>query len=44
MVLNNTKVFQLKMFGNKRKTDGTGFLLRELNAEQQRLWDVLVDQ
>jgi S-adenosylmethionine:tRNA ribosyltransferase-isomerase len=44
MILNNTKVFPARMFGNKEKTGAKieVFLLRELNAEQ-RLWDVLVD-
>ncbi len=44
MILNNTKVFPARMFGNKEKTGARieVFLLRELNAEQ-RLWDVLVD-
>ncbi len=44
MVLNNTKVFPARLFGNKEKTGARieVFLLRELNAEQ-RLWDVLVD-
>jgi len=44
MVLNNTKVFPARMFGNKEKTGARieVFLLRELNAEN-RLWDVLVD-
>ncbi|MEN8138428.1 MAG: tRNA preQ1(34) S-adenosylmethionine ribosyltransferase-isomerase QueA [Bacteroidota bacterium] len=44
MVLNNTKVFPARMFGNKEKTGARieVFLLRELN-EEQRLWDVLVD-
>ena len=43
-ILNNTKVFPARMFGNKEKTGARieVFLLRELNAEQ-RLWDVLVD-
>jgi S-adenosylmethionine:tRNA ribosyltransferase-isomerase len=44
LILNNTKVFPARLYGNKEKT-GAGievFLLRELNAEQ-RLWDVLVD-
>ncbi len=43
-VLNNTKVFPARMFGNKEKTGARieVFLLRELNSEQ-RLWDVLVD-
>ena len=44
MVLNNTKVFPARLFGNKEKTGARieVFLLRELNKEQ-RLWDVLVD-
>ena len=44
MVLNNTKVFPARLFGNKEKTGARieVFLLRELNREQ-RLWDVLVD-
>ena len=44
MVLNNTKVFPARLFGNKEKTGARieVFLLRELNQEQ-RLWDVLVD-
>jgi S-adenosylmethionine:tRNA ribosyltransferase-isomerase len=44
LVLNNTKVFPARMYGNKEKTGARieVFLLRELNAEQ-RLWDVLVD-
>lgn len=44
MVLNNTKVFPARMYGNKEKTGAKieVFLLRELNAES-RLWDVLVD-
>ena len=44
MVLNNTKVFPARLFGNKEKTGARieVFLLRELN-EDQRLWDVLVD-
>lgn len=44
MILNNTKVFPARMFGNKEKTGATieVFLLRELNREL-RLWDVLVD-
>ncbi|MDT7832456.1 tRNA preQ1(34) S-adenosylmethionine ribosyltransferase-isomerase QueA [Flavobacteriaceae bacterium S356] len=44
MILNNTKVFPARMFGNKEKTGARieVFLLRELNAEN-RLWDVLVD-
>ncbi len=44
MVMNNTKVFPARLYGNKEKTGARieVFLLRELNAEQ-RLWDVLVD-
>ena len=45
MILNNTKVFPARLYGNKEKKTGARievFLLRELNAEQ-RLWDVLVD-
>ncbi len=44
VVLNNTKVFPARLFGNKEKTGARieVFLLRELNQEQ-RLWDVLVD-
>lgn len=44
MILNNTKVFPARMYGNKEKTGAKieVFLLRELNAES-RLWDVLVD-
>lgn len=44
MVLNNTRVFPARLYGNKEKTGARieVFLLRELNAEQ-RLWDVLVD-
>ena len=43
-IINNTKVFPARMYGNKEKTGARieVFLLRELNAEQ-RLWDVLVD-
>ena len=43
-ILNDTKVFPARMYGNKEKTGARieVFLLRELNAEQ-RLWDVLVD-
>ena len=43
-VLNNTKVFPARLYGNKEKTGARieVFLLRELNSEQ-RLWDVLVD-
>ncbi len=44
MVLNNTKVFPARLYGNKEKTGARieVFLLRELNSET-RLWDVLVD-
>ena len=44
MVVNNTKVFPARLYGNKEKTGAKieVFLLRELNREQ-RLWDVLVD-
>ena len=44
LVMNNTKVFPARMYGNKEKTGARieVFLLRELNAES-RLWDVLVD-
>lgn len=43
-VVNNTKVFPARLFGNKEKTGAQieVFLLRELNGEM-RLWDVLVD-
>lgn len=44
MILNNTKVFPARLYGNKEKTGATieVFLLRELNRELH-LWDVLVD-
>src|SRR5574343_187860 len=44
MMLNDTKVFPARMYGNKEKTGAKieVFLLRELSAES-RLWDVLVD-
>lgn len=44
LILNNTKVFPARLYGNKEKTGATieVFLLRELNKEL-RLWDVLVD-
>ena len=44
MVVNNTKVFPARLYGNKEKTGAEIeiFLLRELNREL-RLWDVLVD-
>jgi len=43
-VMNNTKVFPARLFGNKEKTDAAieVFLLRELNRESL-LWDVMVD-
>ncbi len=43
-VLNDTKVFPARLYGNKEKTgaDIEVFLLRELNREQ-RLWDLIVD-
>jgi S-adenosylmethionine:tRNA ribosyltransferase-isomerase len=44
MVVNNTKVFPARLYGNKEKTGAKieVFLLRELNKEAH-LWDVLVD-
>lgn len=44
MIINDTKVFPARLYGNKEKTGARieVFLLRELN-EEQRLWDVLVD-
>lgn len=44
LILNNTKVFPARLYGNKEKTGAKieVFLLRELNSET-RLWDVLVD-
>ena len=44
MILNNTKVFPARLYGNKEKTGAKieVFLLRELNRES-KLWDVLVD-
>jgi S-adenosylmethionine:tRNA ribosyltransferase-isomerase len=44
MVLNDTKVFPARLYGQKEKTGAQieVFLLRELNREH-RLWDVLVD-
>ena len=44
LVMNNTKVFPARLYGNKEKTGAIieVFLLRELNPET-RLWDVLVD-
>lgn len=43
-VINDTKVFPARLYGNKEKTGAKieVFLLRELNPEL-RLWDVLVD-
>lgn len=43
-VLNDTRVFPARMYGNKEKTGARieVFLMRELN-EQLKLWDVLVD-
>lgn len=44
LVVNDTKVFPARMFGEKEKTGARieVFLLRELNPES-RLWDVIVD-
>src|SRR5829696_4811706 len=44
LILNNTKVFPARLYGNKEKTGARieVFLLRELNQEAH-LWDVLVD-
>ncbi|AUC78336.1 tRNA preQ1(34) S-adenosylmethionine ribosyltransferase-isomerase QueA [Nonlabens sp. MB-3u-79] len=43
-VMNDTKVFPARLYGNKEKTGARieVFLLRELNPET-KLWDVLVD-
>ena len=43
-IMNNTKVFPARLYGNKEKTDARieVFLLRELNPDLH-LWDVLVD-
>ncbi|MDR3194594.1 MAG: tRNA preQ1(34) S-adenosylmethionine ribosyltransferase-isomerase QueA [Tannerella sp.] len=43
-IMNNTKVFPARLYGNKEKTGARieVFLLRELNPNL-RLWDVLVD-
>ena len=43
-VMNDTKVFPARLYGNKEKTGAKieVFLLRELNTEM-KLWDVLVD-
>ena len=44
MIMNNTRVFPARMYGNKEKTGAKieVFLLRELNRDSL-LWDVLVD-
>jgi S-adenosylmethionine:tRNA ribosyltransferase-isomerase len=44
LIMNNTKVFPARMYGNKEKTGAKieVFLLRELNRDTL-LWDVLVD-
>lgn len=44
MVMNDTKVFPARLYGNKEKTGAKieVFLLRELNSDNL-LWDVLVD-
>ncbi|TVR36873.1 MAG: tRNA preQ1(34) S-adenosylmethionine ribosyltransferase-isomerase QueA [Cryomorphaceae bacterium] len=44
LIMNNTRVFPARLFGNKEKTNAKieVFLLRELNRESL-LWDVLVD-
>lgn len=44
LVVNDTKVFPARLYGNKEKTGARieVFLLRELNPES-RLWDVIVD-
>ena len=44
LVVNDTKVFPARLYGNKEKTGAQieVLLLRELNAEN-RLWDTLVD-
>ncbi len=44
VILNNTKVFPARLYGNKEKTGAKieVFLLRELDAAT-RLWDVMVD-
>jgi len=44
LIMNDTKVFPARMYGNKEKTGARieVFLLRELNRESL-LWDVLVD-
>jgi S-adenosylmethionine:tRNA ribosyltransferase-isomerase len=40
LILNNTKVFPARLYGNKENRELESFLTRELNAEQ-RLWDVV---
>jgi len=44
LIMNNTRVFPARLYGNKEKTGAEieVFLLRELNTENL-LWDVLVD-
>jgi S-adenosylmethionine:tRNA ribosyltransferase-isomerase len=44
LVINETRVFQARLFGKKEKTNAKieVFLLRELNAEEN-IWDVVVD-
>src|SRR3989337_3182635 len=44
MVVNETRVFQARLFGKKEKTNAKieVFLLRELNADEF-IWDVIVD-
>ncbi len=44
LVVNNTKVYPARLYGQKKKTGAAieVFLLRELNPES-RLWDVMVD-
>jgi S-adenosylmethionine:tRNA ribosyltransferase-isomerase len=44
LVLNETRVFQARLYGKKEKTNAKieVFLLRELNAEEN-IWDVIVD-
>lgn len=44
MIINNTRVFPARLYGNKEKTGARieVFLLRELDRES-KLWDVLVD-
>lgn len=44
MVVNETRVFQARLFGKKEKTNAKieVFLLRELN-EEECIWDVIVD-